>query len=174
VEAHETDVNRQEWLADALGRYERPLVRYAHRLLGDLDRARDVAQDCFLKLCQQPPGSLDGRLKEWLFTVCRNRAIDHLRKEGRMGGLADEPAVRMEDHVARGEEQDRVLGEVARLPARQQELLRLRFQEGLSYRQIAAVARLSQSNVGYLLHTALKTLRAALGEAPAGGRNQAS
>jgi RNA polymerase sigma-70 factor (ECF subfamily) len=61
-----------------------PLTRYAARLLGDADRARDVVQDAFVKLMAQAPGAVDGHAVEWLFTVCRNRAMDVLRKENRM------------------------------------------------------------------------------------------
>ena len=161
-------MKRQAWLTDALRRHERPLVRYASRLLGDVELARDVVQDCFLRLCQQPPQEVDGHVKEWLFTVCRNRAFDHLRKDGRMGALNDaEPAVEMPDPVAERDEKSRVLRQVAKLPARQQEVVRLKFQEGMSYREIAAVTSESISNVGYLLHTALKTLRGRLGDVAA-------
>ena len=45
------------------------------------------------------------------------------------------------------------------LPANQAEVIRLKFQHGLSYQQIANVTQLSVSNVGYLMHTGLKTLR---------------
>jgi RNA polymerase sigma-70 factor (ECF subfamily) len=68
-----------DWLRSALGRYERPLVRYAHRLTGDLETARDVVQDTFLTLCRQQPGSVDDHLGPWLFRVCRNRALDVMK-----------------------------------------------------------------------------------------------
>ena len=45
------------------------------------------------------------------------------------------------------------------LPENQQEVLRLKFQAGLSYREISRVTALSVSNVGYLIHTAIRTLR---------------
>src|ERR1044072_8533361 len=61
-----------------------PLTRYATRLLGDPDRARDVVQDTFVKLMAQPSAAINGHAVEWLFTVCRHRALDVLRKEGRM------------------------------------------------------------------------------------------
>ena len=73
-----------QWIVSALARYEAPLLRYASRLLGDVDRARDVVQDTFLKLCREDPTRLDGHLAQWLFTVCRNRALDIQRKEGRV------------------------------------------------------------------------------------------
>lgn len=162
-------MNRKRWLVSALQRHERPLVRYAHRLVGDLETARDVVQDTFLKLCEQDPGQLDGRLPEWLFTVCRNRAIDHLRKEGRMDSLGErEPATETPDVAEQKEQTSDILARVRDLPARQQEVLRLKFQEGLSYKQISAVTEESVSNVGFLLHTAIKTLRRQLA---ASGRN---
>ncbi|MSU51745.1 MAG: sigma-70 family RNA polymerase sigma factor, partial [Opitutus sp.] len=66
-----------------------PLTRYAARLLGDPDRARDVVQDAFVKLMAQPQDSLDGHAVEWLFTVCRHRALDVLRKEARVRRFED-------------------------------------------------------------------------------------
>ena len=47
----------------------------------------------------------------------------------------------------------------ATLPPRQQEVLRLKFQNDLSYRQIADITKTTTNNVGVLIHTALKTLR---------------
>jgi RNA polymerase sigma-70 factor (ECF subfamily) len=84
------ETSRDHWVLDALGRFERPLTLYAQRLLGDSERARDVVQDTFLRLCGQSRTDLDGRLAEWLFTVCRNRSLDVLRKEGRMTRLGDD------------------------------------------------------------------------------------
>ena len=45
------------------------------------------------------------------------------------------------------------------LPERDQEIVRLKFQQNLSYRQIADILNISEGNVGYILHHALKTLR---------------
>jgi RNA polymerase sigma factor (sigma-70 family) len=52
---------------------------------------------------------------------------------------------------------------LAGLSDNQQEAVRLRFQNGLSYRDIAAVTGLSVTNVGFLIHTAIKTIRTRLG-----------
>lgn len=48
---------------------------------------------------------------------------------------------------------------VATLPLRQQEVLQLKFQNDLSYQQIADITKTTANNVGVLIHTALKTLR---------------
>ena len=46
-----------------------------------------------------------------------------------------------------------------RLPENQQEVIRLKIEHGLKYREIAEVTGLSISNVGFLLHQGLHTLR---------------
>jgi RNA polymerase sigma-70 factor (ECF subfamily) len=48
------------------------------------------------------------------------------------------------------------------MDARSRELIRLKFEEGLSYRQIAQRTQLTVSNVGYILHHALKEIASAL------------
>ena len=50
------------------------------------------------------------------------------------------------------------------LTANQQEVIRLKFQHGLSYKQIAQVTTLSVTNVGFLMHTGLKILRRRLAD----------
>ena len=72
------------WVQATVREHQAALTRYASRLLGDPDRARDVVQDTFVRLLSQPREQLDGHVVEWLFTVCRHRALDILRKEGRM------------------------------------------------------------------------------------------
>lgn len=50
-----TDANnagRQTWIRSILDRYEGPLTRYVTRILGDVDLARDVVQETFLRLCE--------------------------------------------------------------------------------------------------------------------------
>lgn len=167
------DGDRSAWMEDVLDRYERRLVRYAERLVGDLEAARDIAQDCFLRLCRQPGGVDDGRLAEWLFTVCRHRAIDHLRKEGRMHAepeFADTlaEAAPPGDGVEAAEQALALRQRLAVLPPRQREAVRLKFEEDLSYQAIAHVMQTSVSNVGVLLHHAIRSLRAdlAAGGAP--------
>jgi RNA polymerase sigma-70 factor (ECF subfamily) len=73
-----------------------------------------------------------------------------------------EPAVRTEDPVERREDEATLAAEIKRLPPLQQDVLLLKFHEGLSYKQIAAITATSAGNVGYLLHHALRTLRSQL------------
>lgn len=155
------------WIKDALLRFQAPLLRYAAGITRDRELAADVVQDTFLRLLAAPRESVEGRLAPWLYRVCRNRAIDVCRKEERVRTPVDlaPPPEPMEPALAaeRSETAARALQLVERLPEKQREVLRLKFQAGLSYAQIAEVTSLSVSHVGVLLHTAMKTLRGRLG-----------
>lgn len=154
---------RHDWMRDVLRQHEGPLLRYATRLTGNLETARDVVQDTFLKLCREKPERLNSHLAEWLFTVCRNRALDVMRKERRLEPLPETELASAgptpSDAAARNEAETDVLRALDGLPANQQEVIRLKFQNGLSYREIARITDRSVSNVGFLIHTGLKTLR---------------
>ncbi len=171
-----TDDSAGHWLESALREHERPLTLYAKRILGDLDRARDVVQETFLKLCNQRREDVETRLREWLFTVCRNQAYDVRRKEHRMTSLGDEQAAlrtstveRPGDALEQRDEVSHVIASLTALPDKQAEVLRLKFQHGLSYRSISEVTGESIGNVGWLIHVGLKALRAKLGTEAARG-----
>ncbi len=159
------DSRHADWVQAAVDRYSGPLTRYAVLITGDLDRARDVVQDTFLRLCSQNESRVRDHLAEWLFAVCRNRALDVVRKENRMKPLEEElqsrpsPEVSPAQAAERRELNHRVLQMLAALPRNQQEVVRLKFQNGLSYEEISRVTQLTVSNVGFLIHTAIKTLR---------------
>lgn len=69
-----------------------------------------------------------------------------------------------DDAIERQDSYSHVLEAMETLSANQQEVVRLKFQHGMSYKQISEVTNLSVTNVGFLLHTALKTLRQKLSE----------
>jgi RNA polymerase sigma factor (sigma-70 family) len=154
------------WIQSVLEEYEKPLTHYAAHITRDPERAREVVQDTFLKLCRQKPAQIRNHLAQWLYTVCRNRALDVLRKERRMTGISD-AQLSLQTHsgpqVSGALEQEEQLADILNilgtLPANQQEVLRLKFQGDLSYLEISQITNLSVSNVGFLIHTGLKTIR---------------
>ena len=162
-----SDIPRNsDWITPLLLKYEGPLLKYAHRLMNCPDRARDVVQETFLRLCREPGIAREPHIAEWLFTVCRNYALDLKRKDRRMNpaasaalGNTQSPAQSPDDEVERTETANRVLSLVKALPDNQQAVLMLKFQAALSYKEIAGVTGLSVTNVGYLIHQGLSTLR---------------
>lgn len=152
----------------ALRDFEGMLIGYVANLTGgDIEMARDVVQDTLIKLHAQDPAKLDGPgLKAWLFTVCRNRALDLLRRNRRMVSWEDSAMEDLPDatplpdtQAADADETALVLSFLRRLAPNQAEVLRLKFQNDLSYQEIADITGLSATNVGFLIHTGLKKLR---------------
>src|ERR671937_2403174 len=135
-------------LEELLRRFEVPLLQYAARITGDSERARDVVQETFIKFQRNGALSREDEPATWLFTVCRNGALNVCRKEKRMMYLEEEiielqedkqpmPYQRMEEQEAAGF----LTRIVATLPPRQQEVLQLKFQNDLSYQQIAEITK---------------------------------
>jgi RNA polymerase sigma-70 factor (ECF subfamily) len=141
-------------------------MRYAQRITGNAQTARDIVQDTFLRLCREEQSKIEPIAAQWLFRVCRNRAFDIMRKDQRMNQLAVSQDATLTsggrdpgDAAVQHDESQRALELLATLPDNQREVIRLKIEHGLSYRQIAEVTGHSVSNVGYLLHVGLKSLR---------------
>ena len=162
-----TDAHRL--FLDAFGRYEKPLVRYAMGYTNDLGDARDVVQDVFLKLSQNIEGIDPERIAAWLFTSCRNRALDHYRKNRRMVTMDHEAleasdampslAASPSDHMEGAETKAMLHKLIEDLPAKQRQAVWLTFIIGLGYAEIGQVMETSIGNVGYLIHHGVARLR---------------
>ena len=157
---------REQFVERALAEYESPLVGYAYGFVHDLERARDIVQDTFIRLCHQDVAKVRDGLKTWLFTVCRNRALDVLRKESRLIPI-DEKLLHARESQAPGpdgvldhaERLAQVMRYLGRLPRNQQTVILMKFRDGYSYQEICEATGLSSGNVGFLIHTGLKRLR---------------
>jgi RNA polymerase sigma factor (sigma-70 family) len=158
---------RREWIGSAIDQYQGRLIRFASRITGDVESARDVVQDTFLRLCREDLDRVRDHLPAWLFRVCRNRALDVRKKERPLQALDDDDGTAAEEEpgtdpharLEKGDDARRLLAAVGTLPAAQQEALRLRFQEELSYKEISAVTGHSVGSVGFLIHAGIKQLR---------------
>jgi RNA polymerase sigma-70 factor (ECF subfamily) len=160
---------KAEWVKTALERYERPLLQYAMSIVQDIDRARDIVQETFMRLHNQEQEAIEGHLSQWLFTVCRNCSLKSLKKEDRYIYVEAQefeskkcerltPAMELE----RKERTTRVMELVTELPKNQQEVVRLRFMHHHSYQEISDITGLSVGNVGFLLNAAMRNLRGKL------------
>lgn len=159
-------IPKSEWLSWVVDRYQSPLVRVAYRITGNLEVAREVVQDTFLRLCRQEQRLVNGQLASWLFTVCRNRALDVLKKERRLQPVEDEefwfPDCRNhspDEAAARQDSFDQVQSVIKGLSTRDQDVIRFKFENGMSYREIAEAMEISESNVGFILHQTIRKIR---------------
>ena len=161
-----TTTNKGRWVEENLQRYEAPLLRYAASITGDEDLARDIVQETFMKLCEAAPDKVGDHLAAWLYTVTRNRALNVRRKEARMAPLLDGQAEAVANghagpaEIAEQNEAHRlVAGAIGALPENQQEACRLKFQNGLTYREISEVMGVSLGTVSNLITQALDAVR---------------
>ena len=154
----------EEIIHFAVEKYECVLISYAKSITGELESARDAVQDTFLRLSRQDLVAIQPRLAPWLFFVCRNCALDHCQKVARFSSEPmDENQELIHDcpvtNLMAMEDADRLSGLLTRLPDRQRELIKLKFEADLSYREMGEVMKMSVSHVGVQLHEAIQTLR---------------
>ena len=167
---HSQDVDS---LGVFLGRYEGPLMRFVANFLRDESAAQDIVQETFLRVAKKPSKLLDvSSCHNWLLKIARNLSIDHLRRlarnrkhsraleyEAARSAAAAVPAI---DRLEKSERIVRVRSEIDRLRPRLRMVMLLKVQEGKSYREIAEITGLTTTNVGYLIHQAMKTLKTRL------------
>jgi RNA polymerase sigma-70 factor, ECF subfamily len=159
---HRGDPRAVELVSDAYG----PLLR---GLLGELLEDRDAVQDVFQQTLLdvwrrgRDYDSERASLATWLLVIARSRAIDHLRR--RVPEPVDPDSVAAFADRDRPDETDallerwRMAGMIAALPREEARMLRLRFYEGLSQRQIAQRTGMPLGTVKMRMIQALDRLR---------------
>ena len=165
-----------ETIEELFAALESPLLGYALRYTGELPLAEDVVQEAFMKLHAQFEQAEKPR--QWLYRTAHNLALNHRRASGRTvplnhspppendnaAGMADatDPALLPDEQIIRLEGIGMVRLSLATLDERSRELIRLKFNDELSYKDMAARTGLTTGNIGFILHGALKTIAAEL------------
>jgi len=150
---------------DALYRDARDDVfAYAATLLRDRAAAEDVTASSFERAYKKRSryDARRGSPRAWLFGIVRNAALDELRSRKR-AAAAEMPQPKPEPGPAEAAElaaqRDAVMQALGKLPARDRELIALKYHAELSNAEIASVLGVSASNAGTLLHRAMTKLR---------------
>jgi len=148
--------------------YEGTLLRYVARIVYDYDVAQDVVQETFIRLFKNWRDELQSspQILSWLYRVAHNCAVDHLRKEFRRNILHIRHARERQEFIPpnRGEgfhiseAAEKAAGVLRKLSLREQQLVILKVYEEKSYREISDITGLTVSNVGYILHYAMKKM----------------
>lgn len=156
--------------ADQIQGLRTQLIAYVQGYVHNPVVAEDLVQDAFLRY-----GSSQEEIdhpRAWLYKVTRNLALNHLRSRKTVVPWEDEhPAVIREGEaesprlaLERLQRVDIVQSLIGNLNKREQQLLQLKFEEELSYREISERTGLSVSNVGYLLCQIIRSLQRSLRE----------
>ena len=140
--------------------------RFVRRRVRQSADAADIVQEIFLRLARQEPPVTVAKVRAWLYQTARNCLIDFWRSRKRERSIdsldasgQDVPSRPELSAVEREEETQMMLNLVNELDEAHQEVLRLKFQEGLSYEEIAKVIDRPKTTVGWLLHESLTQLR---------------
>jgi|SRR5436190_4085216 len=158
-----------ETIEELFAALESPLLSYALRLVGERTLAEDIVQEAFMRLHAQFEQVHEPR--RWLYRTAHNLALNHRRKMGKVipleapaeeyansGPEVMDPQPLPDEQIARWEGIGLVRLSLETLDERGRELIRLKFNEGLSYKEISARTGLTVGHVGYLLHHAIKAI----------------
>lgn len=144
------------------------IFAYVATLLGDRAAAEDITALAFERAYRRRM-TFDrkrGEERAWLFGIARNAALDELRRRKRVASLTVDP-----EDVSETEDDDdsaevalrrtAVRAALAELPARDREVIALKFHAGLRNAELARVLGVSETAAGTLLYRAMEKLRKA-------------
>ena len=158
-------------------KYHRPMIHFLFRMVGNQAIAEELAQEVFLRV-YRARGSYraEARFTTWLYRIATNLAVNYARdtrhertaqtvyldqpdeETGTSPDLADdEPSV--EQRLLRDERMAAIRRHVMALPERQRTAVLMHKYQGMDYRQIGEVLKLSESATKSLLFRAYQTLR---------------
>jgi RNA polymerase sigma-70 factor (ECF subfamily) len=166
---------REDGFEELVRRYQRPIVAYVYRMVGDYDSALDLAQEVFIKvynsLGRYRP---EFKFSTWIYRIAHNASIDYLRRAGNLrtedmevagegGSTFEKPfaskALSPEQETERGERRAEIEEVVRQLAPAYRELIVLRHSHDLSYDEIAEVTGLPLGTVKNRIFRAREAMR---------------
>jgi RNA polymerase sigma-70 factor (ECF subfamily) len=158
-------------------KYHRPIIHFLFRMVRNQAIAEELAQEVFLRVYRSRQSyRAEARFTTWLYRIATNLAVNHARDTKRERAVRsvyldapdeqtgttpdvadDEPSV--EQHLLREERMKAIRTHVMALPERQQMAVLMHKYQGMDYRQIGEVLKLSESATKSLLFRAYQTLR---------------
>jgi RNA polymerase sigma-70 factor (ECF subfamily) len=162
----------EEALTELYDRYAPRMYAYIYRRVGDARLAEDLTGELFLRVLRSIGSGQPWRdsFRAWLYRIAHNLVVDHYRRQppapeaaldSSVEGTDGDPA----DLVESGQARERLRAASRRLTPEQQEVLALRFGEGLTAAETGQVMGKTTGAVEALQHRALASLRRILGGA---------
>jgi RNA polymerase sigma-70 factor (ECF subfamily) len=160
-----------------LGKYRKPIVNFMYRMTRNQAVAEELAQEVFLRVFRsRETYRAEARFSTWLYRIATNLGVNHARdtrheraastvyldepdsESGTTPDVADQtPGV--ESSMLRNERMAAIREHVIALPERQRMAVLMHKYEGMDYKQIGDVLKLSESATKSLLFRAYQTLR---------------
>ncbi|WP_326981278.1 sigma-70 family RNA polymerase sigma factor [Chryseobacterium sp. MYb264] len=145
----------EEALSSLIHRHQRELFTFIFYKINDEDLANDVFQDTFMKIIvmlKEGRYNEEGKFILWAKRIAHNLIIDHFRLKAKnikvsettfdtdeysIFDLIREPSENIEDQLVTNQIQEDLMRMLQFLPPNQQEVIKLRFFDGLSFKEIA-------------------------------------
>ena len=160
-----------------LAKYRRPIIHFMFRMVHNQAVAEELAQEVFLRVYRsRETYRAEARFSTWLYRIATNLGVNHARDTrhertaatihldepdadtGTTPDLADSRPT-IETRLLRDERMNAIRQHVMALPERQRTAVLLHKYEGLDYKGIGEVLKLSESATKSLLFRAYQTLR---------------
>lgn len=164
---------REDSFEELVTRYQRPIVSYVYRMLGDYDASLDVTQEVFIKVYKSLERySSEYKFSTWLYRIAHNAAIDYIRRnskklqsletenqDGAYQLQLESPRPTPEQDRERSEWRSEIESVIKCLPTVYRELIVLRHTKDLSYGEIAEITDLPLGTVKNRLFRAREMMR---------------
>jgi RNA polymerase sigma-70 factor, ECF subfamily len=158
-------------------KYRKPIINFMYRMVHNQAVAEELAQEVFLRVYRsRQTYRAEAKFTTWLYRIATNLGVNHARdtkyertaqnvyldqpdpETGTTPDVADETAS-VEEHLVRDERMRAIRQHVMALPERQRTAVLMHKYQGLDYKQIGEVLKLSESATKSLLFRAYQTLR---------------
>ena len=160
----------REAVSQLLERHARRVRDYVRMLVKDNDVADDLTQEVLIKVVKvldEGRYTDKGRFQPWLLRIAHNRVLDYFRAQKQVKTVSEssagfdilgsknfaEPSI--EDRLVSEQQAEEVRQLIELLPAEQREVVKMRYYEGMSFKEIA-------EHTGVSINTALGRMRYAL------------
>lgn len=157
---------------DIVNQYQRDLVNFHYRFVGNRYEAEDLAQDTFIKVYKKFDTLKEpDKIKSWLFQIARNTVIDFFRRNKNkalaidsaiLENIADTASFDYQDRMAQIEVSKELEQCIAQLVKEDRAIIKLLYYEGFSYKEIGELLHINQNTLKSRLHRARKILLEAI------------
>jgi RNA polymerase sigma-70 factor (ECF subfamily) len=163
-------------------KFHRPMIAFMYRMVRNQALAEELAQEVFLRVYRSRKSyAAEAKFTTWLYRIATNLAVNHARdhqveRSGKVVSI-DEPddetgvtldvadsTLNAEQQILRRERMEAIRKHVTALPEKQRAAVLMHKYEGMDYREIASVLKLSESATKSLLFRAYEALRERLKE----------
>lgn len=158
-------------------KFHRPMIAFMYRMCRNQALAEELAQEVFLRVYRSRKSyAAEAKFTTWLYRIATNLAVNHARdhkveRSGKVVSLDEpdeetgttldvsDPSLNAEQMILRKERLEAIKKHVMALPEKQRAAVLMHKYQGMDYREIAAVLKLSESATKSLLFRAYEALR---------------